>query len=977
MPNSEQRARFLQSKKSLIILSFATVLLHACSSGETPRVINNSNITAVLNGTDTFLTRGANDQLLTVYTKADGLQYEQGLDLRGRPMGEERPTSAIEVNEEFPAEHFFGETQWFRIESVEDANGSASQVRSYNYRNAEPLWESRTPSGESCVQSVMLEDESIACATRNSLFKINSTGEVTLSGNHRLGLDPDYENTMLAGQGNTIVVLQPLALVPETLKTIQVSVLDAGNANVVNQSVLASNVAGGSLGFAAIPEAYALDAAAIYVIGNEVQVPEGDNTTPGTRALQQFVARVDVDSLQMTHRVTYRLGADLGRTIAVVPGLIDIYGEETTFSLDSADLNSFNDTTTRGEYLYSTNEFLFTGENREASTVIRRYIRGINERPATPTAPTGVRIDVYSSNSLEIFWDQPSDGEEIYTYEIRRNGDVIALTSEFNYLDVVDQPGTYEYTLTAVGMDGIRSEPVVLSATLSDATVTPTTQPTEQPTDNGPPANNAPTVAIYSGNSLELFWAADADPQIVGYKVYRNGEFLESPAGNSYFVSDLNQDGYYQYEVYVVYADGSLRSLGVVDVTSRYGVLVQGDGSNLSPQDNAPEDAGQAPADNGSDNQSPSDNGNQGSNHGPDRDGDGIPNQQDLDDDNDGILDTREGAIDHNNDGVLDAGSTDTDGDGIPDAWDLDSDNDGIVDITEAQNDYSLVVHLDVVINAAIDISFATGSNGIADVIETSPDSGVLIYTVSDADGDGVPDFQDSDSDNDGMSDLIEAGGTDVDNNGRIDTFSDADGKGVDDATQLVWLPIFDTDGDGASDYRDHDSDNDGIPDSVEAGSNPARPADSDSDGAADYREQDSDGDGVPDRTEAGPHPHSPVDSNGDGRADYTDGGVQFSEQPLDGLAPTAPGNVKAQVYFGESSGYAVEISWSASVDPDGDVHVYQVYRDGEPFASVAGHSYLDELVREGNQHTYTVEAIDNDKNRSPQSDSVTVTINR
>ncbi|MFZ9004624.1 MAG: cadherin-like domain-containing protein, partial [Robiginitalea sp.] len=54
-----------------------------------------------------------------------------------------------------------------------------------------------------------------------------------------------------------------------------------------------------------------------------------------------------------------------------------------------------------------------------------------------------------------------------------------------------------------------------------------------------------------------------------------------------------------------------------------------------------------------------------------DTDGDGVPDQADLDDDNDGILDTVE-------DG-------NTDGDGLPDSLDIDSDNDGIPDNVEAQ----------------------------------------------------------------------------------------------------------------------------------------------------------------------------------------------------------------------------------------------------------------------------------------------------
>ncbi|MCP4277961.1 MAG: DUF4347 domain-containing protein, partial [Gammaproteobacteria bacterium] len=56
-----------------------------------------------------------------------------------------------------------------------------------------------------------------------------------------------------------------------------------------------------------------------------------------------------------------------------------------------------------------------------------------------------------------------------------------------------------------------------------------------------------------------------------------------------------------------------------------------------------------------------------------DTDGDGVSDINDLDDDNDGILDTAEGD-----------GLTDTDSDGTPDNLDLDSDNDGCNDVVES-----------------------------------------------------------------------------------------------------------------------------------------------------------------------------------------------------------------------------------------------------------------------------------------------------
>ena len=296
----------------------------------------------------------------------------------------------------------------------------------------------------------------------------------------------------------------------------------------------------------------------------------------------------------------------------------------------------------------------------------------------------------------------------------------------------------------------------------------------------------------------------------------------------------------------------------------------------------------------------------------PDRDGDGRVNQEDLDDDNDGILDREEGLVDADGDGVADAASTDTDGDGTPDANDLDSDNDGVLDLVEGRLDAATIDELDQVVNGAIDIAVPVGSNGIADRIETAADSGQARAPLSDADGDGVPDFRDLDSDGDGIADLVEAGGTDADGDRRVDGFTDADGKGVDDRVQASALPIFDTDGDGTPDFRDTDSDGDTIDDRTESGGT-TPPRDTDGDGAADYREQDSDGDGTSDRIEAGDDPSAPDDSNGDGTHDFQDPDV------ADGDGDDMDGDGVPDVVDADSDGDGLLDSVEGGVDSDGD----------------------------------------------------------
>ena len=100
----------------------------------------------------------------------------------------------------------------------------------------------------------------------------------------------------------------------------------------------------------------------------------------------------------------------------------------------------------------------------------------------------------------------------------------------------------------------------------------------------------------------------------------------------------------------------------------------------------------------------------------PDNDKDKIPDIYDLDDDNDGILDT-------------DEGESDLDGDGIPNSFDLDSDNDGCLDVVEAGLDDGDIDGL--LGNSPVEVD----SLGIV----ISNTSGYI--TPLDRDGNGVYDF--------------------------------------------------------------------------------------------------------------------------------------------------------------------------------------------------------------------------------------------
>lgn len=262
-----------------------------------------------------------------------------------------------------------------------------------------------------------------------------------------------------------------------------------------------------------------------------------------------------------------------------------------------------------------------------------------------------------------------------------------------------------------------------------------------------------------------------------------------------------------------------------------------------------------------------------------DNDLDGITNACDADSDNDGIADASEDA--NSNGNPLD---DDRDGDGIPNYLDLDSDNDGINDIRESGIDGATLAAIDVNNDGVIDASVPKGNNGMANVLESADNAAAIcIYTIRNSDGDGAADYLDLDSDNDGVNDIQEAGFTgvaDANNDGMVDG-PDTDRDGISDTADGGPAAYGDGTGtavprdrdlDGVPDYRDLDSDNDGINDLRESG---IALADADGNGMADG--PDNDGDGIVDAADGRNGVYGDAgavvlrDTDGDGIADMLD----------------------------------------------------------------------------------------------------------
>ena len=275
-----------------------------------------------------------------------------------------------------------------------------------------------------------------------------------------------------------------------------------------------------------------------------------------------------------------------------------------------------------------------------------------------------------------------------------------------------------------------------------------------------------------------------------------------------------------------------------------------------------------------------------------DFDKDGIADFLDSDSDGDGLSDTFEaGTVDTNGDGIADRFNTpiDTDADDSPDYLDLDSDNDGILDALEGHDDqdgdgYANVHDLDsdndgipdIVESGALDTNGDGQVDKFADTNEDGLDDGLAVLPLAriDTDRDGLLDFEDLDSDNDGLPDTMESpfATEDLNGDGQLDTVIDIDGNGWRDNAPTE--STFDNDGDGIFDHLDIDSDGDGFNDLIEAGG-----IDINGDGIGDAW-LDTDEDGIPDTVDVDQTGSN--DSDADGIADFADADIQ-SEDDTDG----------------------------------------------------------------------------------------------
>lgn len=278
---------------------------------------------------------------------------------------------------------------------------------------------------------------------------------------------------------------------------------------------------------------------------------------------------------------------------------------------------------------------------------------------------------------------------------------------------------------------------------------------------------------------------------------------------------------------------------------------------------------------------------------------------------------------------------------------DLDEDDDGIPDYVELNDPLALQDHDTDGIPNWNDVNYPgwvdNNTDGLNDNFDPGADAdndgqvnfmeaGWPGYVDSNGDGmndtmdkdlDGIPNFLDRDSDNDGIPDTVESNGVDANGDGRIDNFTDPDSDGL---SQNV---------DAAS--------------GVTGSGNGLGAVDTDADGIPDYIDTDSDNDGIPDVIEV-----YGTDANNDSRIDaYTDNDLDGYADNVDGDAGndgTAENVTNTLLRTGtdtDADGRANSYPYK-NMDNDSKPNPYDLDSDGDGITDVTEAGFTNTAVWSG-----------------------------
>ncbi len=175
-----------------------------------------------------------------------------------------------------------------------------------------------------------------------------------------------------------------------------------------------------------------------------------------------------------------------------------------------------------------------------------------------PTSPDPVVVTPTGATTMTVSWATSTDDSGIVSYEVRRDGALVATTGATSFDDSGLTPDTsYEYKVTAKDPTG--------NATAS----TPVSGSTDP--DTTPPTDPTGLAATATGSStIEVSWdAATDDVGPVTYTVRQDGAFAVTTAATSVTITDLAPETTYSFTVQAGDGAGNLSAeVGPAEATT-------------------------------------------------------------------------------------------------------------------------------------------------------------------------------------------------------------------------------------------------------------------------------------------------------------------------------------------------------------------------------------------------------------------------
>ena len=85
---------------------------------------------------------------------------------------------------------------------------------------------------------------------------------------------------------------------------------------------------------------------------------------------------------------------------------------------------------------------------------------------------------------------------------------------------------------------------------------------------------------------------------------------------------------------------------------------------------------------------------------------------------------------------------------------------------------------------------------------------------------------------------------------------------------------------------------------------------------------------------------------------------------PIETTPPSIPSNLAGQALLSPTA--QINLTWTASSDPQSYVAYYVIYRDGSSLGTSTTNSYVDTTISAGTNYTYTVAAVNRDGYQAP-----------